>query len=514
MAARRIVALASLVAVGLLAGVVGERHDPTPTILAPPVTDGAATIDAGEPAVELPAGRTDLALPTASPAGSFSTTWYCVGGSGAADGPAPATVELLNRGDTATDAVLTAVGDDGTSSTRAVPLAPRTRVEVPLTQLSAARSVALTVEAPGGDVTAAQRITTPSGTSSAPCTSRAADQWYLAGGSTDRGAEEEIVVYNPFADAATVDVTYFLPDGLRRPERAQGIPVPAHAVTVVRVRDTQDRIVTIGATVSTRTGQVIVARRQSFDGTGEAGPTGQPPKGVSVALGSPWAARRFVLADAAVGAAGSSTRLVVLNPGAEPSTVRLEVQVDSPDLNGQPSPLTLQVPASSWKVLGPEDLRQLPPGVAFSVTGTVTTGGPVVAEAWRYGDPGSPAAGVSVLNGAPVAATDWLVPAAPAAGVTTWLSVVSAGKAATVELAVVHDGKRSRLVLPKGSLAGVGAGGRVSIDLTAALAPFPNGVVLVHATAPVVVAATSSGGTGPDSSAQLGYPLAGTISAP
>lgn len=505
---RRILVLGVLILTLVAAGLIGTRGADNPVPLAVPATDVS---EGPIPPPAPSAADVDAVVPTASTAGTFSTTWFCVGGAGTPEGLAPATLVLVNRGLTPTTATLAAYAADGATANRSVELGSGGQVEQPLADLLPAPVVSVVVEADGGAVTAAQRYESEGGAGVVPCSSRAAAQWYFAGGSTDRGADEHLIVFNPFPDPATVDVTYFLPDGLRRPERAQGIPVPAGAAAVVRVGDTQDRVLTIGAAVTTRTGRVVVARVQSFDGTGEVGPTGAPPEGLALSIGNPWASNDFVLPDASFGE-GSATQLVVTNPGPEDSSVRLDIQLDQPDVNGQPTPITLQLPANSWKVLGPEELRQLPPDVPFSVRGTVTGGGPVVAEAWLFGNDPAAGQGVSVVPSVAVGATDWLLPVAVPEGVADRLSIVSTGPAATVSLLLVTtDGTRVPVPLPAEGPRGVGAGGRASIDLAPLLAEHPGSLVLVHADEPVVVARSWFGPDGDGLPVLGGYPLKGTI---
>lgn len=505
---RRILVLGVLILALVAAGLLGSREADGPVSLAAPASDVS-----GGPTLPATPSSTDRAaiVPTASATGSFSTTWFCVGGAGTPDGLAPATLVLVNRGSKPTTATLSAYAADGTTVNRSVDLAPGGQVEQALADLLPSPTVSVVVEADGGDVTAAQRYEAEGGAGVVPCSSRASTQWYFAAGSTDRGADEHLIVFNPFPDPATVDVTYFLPDGLRRPERAQGIPVPGGAAVNIRVGDTQDRVLTIGAAVTTRTGRVVVARVQSFDGTGEVGATGAPPQGLSLTIGNPWASDDFVLADGRFGE-GLATQVVVTNPGPHDSSVRLEIQLDQPDVNGQPTPLTLKLPANSWKVLGPDELRQLPPGVPFSVRGRVTSGGPVVAEAWLFGNDPAVGHGVSVVQGMAVSATDWMLPVAVPEGVVDRLSVVSTGPAATLSLLLVTaDGSRVALPLPADGPRGVGAGGRTSIDLAALLAEHPGSIVLVHADKPVVIARSWFGVEGKGLPVLGGFPLKGTI---
>lgn len=508
MGRRRVVVMSVLAAMLVAAALVGERNDGVSVQLAPPATEVSDQV-AGPPTPT--ATDIDAVVPTASHAGAFSTTWYCVGGTATLDPPGPAVLELTNRGAAEVTARISAVGSDGTKVERSVSVGASATLDQPVGDLLAAPFVSAVIESRGADLSVAQRFATPADSGLSQCATRASTQWYFAGGSTDRGANEQLVVFNPFPDPATVDVTYFLSDGLRRPEKAQGIPVPGHATVVVRVGDTQDRVLMLGAAVTTRTGRVVAARVQTFDGTGEVGPTGQPAKGTSVTLGVPWAMRSFVLPDMLF-AEGVSTQIVVTNPGPDDSTVRLDLTLDQPELNGQPTPITVDVPAHSWKLLGPTELRQLPPGVPFSARGTVTSGGPVVAEAWRLAVEPAPVRGVSFAAAVPVAATDWVLPLTPPVAIGDRLTVVSVGKQAKFTLSVIADGRRRSLSLPSTAPQGVGAGGRVSVDLSALLIDHPDAVVLVHADAPVIVARSWALPDALGVPLRVGYPVADTIS--
>lgn len=136
----------------------------------------------------------------------------------------------------------------------------------------------------------------------------------------------------------------------------------------------------------------------------------------------------------------------------------------------------------------------------------------MVAEAWRLAVEPAPVRGVSFAAAVPVAATDWVLPLTPPVAIGDRLTVVSVGKQAKFTLSVIADGRRRSLSLPSTAPQGVGAGGRVSVDLSALLIDHPDAVVLVHADAPVIVARSWALPDALGVPLRVGYPVADTIS--
>lgn len=445
-------------------------------------------------------------MPVAAPLGAASTTWFCGGA------PAGATTLVLtNRASFARKVQITTVTADTRRRTRQVPVPARATQEVSL-GFAGTTAVAAIVESRHGGVVAQQRVTGGDSQTIAACATAASTSWYFAGGDTQKGATEVIALFNPFDDLATADVTFLTPDGFRRPQATQGLAVPGRSVVLVDVGAVQNRRSDLGAAVTTRAGRLVAWRHQVFDGSGPKVGGGAPPRGVSLALGSPTPLTRFALPTASTGQ-GVEPRILIANPGATSSTVRLSFAVDDPATNGQPPAATVDLLAGAVEVLGTEQLQQIPPGVAFTVSGRVVTGGAVVAELWFDGAEPASGHGSSATPGIGLSATTWIAPVGLALPVLDQLGVHSAGKSARIRAWVIVDGRRQRVALA-GQPSVVPASGRITIDLASVSKAHPGAAVELTSTAPVTVSRLQ---TGPDDRGLVSFPaipVAGSLADP
>lgn len=432
---------------------------------------GAATF--GTPsAISLERATPVVARPT-----SASVTWFCAGES--------ASATRLIFTNTASSPRVASMSFAGAASPRSFSVPAQSAVGV---DLSGASQFGVTIESRRSGLVVSQRIVTKTGTTTASCATSSSASWFFAGGDTQRGATERLVLYNPFDTLATADVTFLTPDGFRHPQATQGLAVPARTVVIVDVNSVQNRRVGLGSAVTTRAGRVVAWRAQSFDGTGPKLDSGTPPKGVSFALGLSVPLTTFTLPTLVTGQ-GVSSRIVLANPGATHATVTLSMQID-----GLTSPpvMTIGLLPGEVKVLGASDLRAVPPGVPFGVTGRVTAGGAVAAEAWL--DAAEPAKGVGAYAtpALPVTATRWLAPVGLAGAPLDQLGVQTFDKATTIQLWMIHEGRRRRLTGPSLPRK-ISARSHVTLDLATLLAKYPGVTVEVRSSAPVVVSRVQAG---------------------
>lgn len=448
----------------------------------------------------------DRSMPVSAPLGAASTTWFC--------GGAPAdrsTIVLTNRAAYARQVIVTTVTADRHRAERRVGVPARATRDLSL-DFAGATVVAAIVESRHGGVVAQQRIAGPDTQTTAACATVSSEEWFFAGGDTQRGASETLALFNPFDDLATADVTFLTPDGFRRPQATQGLAVPGRSVVLVDVGKVQNRRSNLGAAVTTRAGRLVAWRYQTFDGSGPAIGKGQPPKGVSLALGSATPLTRFALPTASTGE-GVQPRLLIANPGATSATVQLTFAVDDPATNGQPPPTTIDLLSGAVQEIGTDQLQQIPPGVAFSVSGRVVDGGAVVAELWFDGAAPASGHGSFAAPAFGLAATGWVVPVGLGSPGLDQLGVASAGRTARLTAWVLADGRRARVPLA-GQPGAVPAGGRITIDLTGVLEDHPGAALEVTASKPVTVSRLQ---TGPDDRGLVSapaVPIAGGLADP
>lgn len=448
----------------------------------------------------------DRSLPVAARRGAASVTWFCGGG------PAANTkLVLTNRADAKRRVQISATVVDGEAVTRELDLPGGTTQEL-AGDFAGQGVLAATIESRHAGVVAAQRVSGGDAVTTASCATSSSSSWYFADGDTERGASETVVLFNPFDELATVDVTFLTVDGFRRPQATQGLAVPGRSVVQVDIGEVQNRRTDMGAAVTTRAGRVVAWRHQSFDGTGADLAGGAPAKGVSLALGQSVPLTRFVLPGAVTGE-GVTPRIVIANPGAETSTVRLHFAVDDPAANGQPPDRTVELLSGAVEVIEGDGLRQVPAGVPFSISGRVVSGGAVVAELWMNGNEPARGHGAFATTASGVAAISWVSPRGLPDPVIDQLALHATGGAARVEVSVV-DGSAEGGTRRIGEPVVVAAGERVSLDLGALLADRPGATVVVGSDEPVVVSRLQ---TGPDERglvSPFAIPVAGRLTDP
>ena len=482
-----------LVAVVLLVVVVAMAVFDAPSPLRRPVPVSAAEDQPQIGAVALTepnAAARARSIPVASPLRAASSTWFCGGGAPTGATASATSLLLANRGPQPVTATITATSTAKRNKVSTV-VVPARSTELAKLDVGTKGTVGAVVESRGGGLVVNQRIGGGRKVTVAPCATSSSTSWFFAGGDTQRGSSEHLVLFNPFDDLATADVTFVTPDGFRRPQTTQGLPVPGRSVLVVDAATVQNRRSELASAVTTRAGRLVVWRTQTFAGSGPELPEAFAPFGVSVALGATSALTHFALPTAATGD-GVVPRVVIANLGTVDSTVRLSFDPDDPARNGQPPDATVKVPAGTVHLLGAAQLRQVPAGVPFTVSGTVTRGGPVVAELWMDGAEPAKGHGSTAATAIPVSATSWVVPIGLGAPSLDLLGISGGGRAATFRVEVLDRGRTTVLRgadLPRR----VGAGGRVTIDLVEALKGRRGAAVVVTSSAPVVVSRLQTG---------------------
>ncbi len=472
--------LVALVVLGAVFEQTSHARRPVPV---PDVSDvaqiGAATFGAPTEA------RRDRSAPVASALDAASVTWFC-GGAPAQD----TTLVLTNRAPGPASAILTATTSSGHPVSRTVRVQGRSSRGVAMS-FAGKGTLGVIIEALHGGLAASQRVAGGGTATTASCATSSADSWFFAGGDTERGAGEKLVLFNPFADLATADVAFLTPNGFRHPQATQGLAVPGHTVVVVDVAKVQNRRSGLGSTVTTRAGRLVVWRNQTFDGSGPKLSDGSPPHGSSVALGLSAPLTRFTLPGAVAGE-GAVPRIILANPGASNSKVRISFAVDDPAKNGQPSADTVDLASGAVKILGADQLRQVGSGVPFSVSGRVLSGGAVVAELWFDGAAPAKGHGSFAAPAFPFATRTWLAPVGLSAPTLDQLGIQSVARAARLRIWVIDGGHRLSVDLPAASRT-VPASGRITVDLASALKAHPGAAVEVHSSAPVVVSRLQTG---------------------
>jgi hypothetical protein len=356
-------------------------------------------------------------LPVVSPSGALSTAWFCAGGTAQGpDGPAELSIVIANASSKGARAEVLFAGSNGRHrrSTAQVPANGRLRL-VAREQFTAEWSAA-TVEVFGGRATVEREVSGPDGFDVSPCSVRAATSWHVPSGSTVRGATEVLALYNPFPQGTSVDIRFATDAGTRTPRPLQSVSVAPRSVRMVEVNAYVARRSEVAATVTARTGRIVVDRVQLYDGSGDPVTTGtgdaavvtDPPRGIVSTAALPEPAPRWFF-PGAVRREGGRTQVAVANPGRRAAEVDIAITYQEPTRQAVLEPAQLTVRAGEEVVFDLASVTDLVPGVGFSIDVRSLQGIPVLSEVLVFdGDP-SDVHGASVLGGSPVGATRWFL---------------------------------------------------------------------------------------------------------
>lgn len=418
---------------------------------------------------------TSTAAPARSASGprleadGVSTTWYCAEGTANPGGRADEELEIGNVGRRPLQAVVTVDGgSDVPPVVRPYTVAPGRVVRVHVADLAPIADPGVVVETSGGRAVVEHTLSRTGDTAMGPCAREPSREVRFAAGTTSKGSELWLALFNPFPDDAIVDVEAVTDTGRRAPVRLQGIVVPRLTRVSVPIHDAIQRVDTVATQVSVRRGRVIVEQSQYLDGS-------DGRRGLGLTLGSELAKSwRFPIG---IAGSGRQERIVLANPGPRDATVTVSFVLDAA---AAVEPVQLILPATS--VVSP-DLSRVPDDIAYSAR--VRSSVPIVAES--VGAFGAPQAadvrGIALDPGFVAGARTWaVVPSRLAPASNDALALVST------------DGRshRVRIVLPGSDgvqvlrSTTVPATGRVVVQMPD-VTRRPNLALLVLADGPVVV---------------------------
>lgn len=357
MIVRRIPMLVVTVAALVVIGVVG-RDTPVPV--------GAVFSDVSAPW-----------MPAAPLPGGLTSTWFCPGVPASGADRSGGEVTVFNSGDGPMQARLTILldgdrSDDVVRQSIDVPAFGSTPVDVDA--LVDSQYAAVMVEIDGGGGLVEQRATGPVGTSTAesvaPCANSPASQWYLATGATADDNNEDLVLSNPFDEAAIVDVTLHTTTGLRSPDRFQNFTIPRQSVRVISLEDAAgpDEL-NLGVSVEASRGNFVLGRAQTYSSDTQSG--------YVMSLASPLLATQWWFAYGEKGE-GVIESYSLFNPGDDDVDVDLLPIGITPgaDYTGA---LSVPVPAGETVMFDPDTIPGVPDGTRSMVVSTPEDV-PIVAE--------------------------------------------------------------------------------------------------------------------------------------
>lgn len=326
---------------------------------------------------------------------SVSSAWYCAEGTSAATGRARETVIIGNLEPRRLDVSMTVMpGGETPPQSEDYRLAPYEQRRVEVAGIAEAPEPGVVVEVFGGRAVVEHEIQAITDeVAVGQCSRSASPTWYFAEGSTERGAEDWLALFNPFGDDAIVDVTFLDDGGLQTPEAGQALVVPRRSRISVPVHEVARRQGQVGVLVRARTGRIVAERSEIFDGT-------DARIGITLALGATSMAPRwrFPIMDAGDGTAES---LSIANFTPDPARVTVRVLLDGA---ASLQPETVDLTGNAIERL---EIGARASGSAYAVEVTSMNDTPIVAGAFGAWATPSPVAGVATTQGNIVASAKW-----------------------------------------------------------------------------------------------------------
>ena len=386
-----------------------------------------ALVVAGSVAGRAPAHNNNNSTPAAGSLGfhesvvstaAISSSWSCAGATEAPGSVASGELVFSNGGSATVAGTVDLVSQEGYRRAVSVSLPPgSTRtLQEELPGVPGSRSdqwLGAIVTLYGGMATVTQVVSTPHGTSSQPCASAGAREWYFADGATLRNAWDEISLVNPYPVTAVADLSFTTEQGRELPMDFQGVVVPPDGLTILDLGSHLRRRQHIAVTVSARTGEFVAYQTEIVTPP----PPGAPPRGapgavnpvipvpgITLALGSTVPSTSQWWPAGGEGP-GITESYAVYNPGQ--ATARLTLDLASPAGARSTVPLTIAPYGSAF--LTTNGAPWALPGIAYSAHLESTDGVGVVAERFVMDAPPSAARGLGVLYGESTPASGWLL---------------------------------------------------------------------------------------------------------
>jgi hypothetical protein len=333
---------------------------------------------------------------TVVPARAVSTAWYCAEGTSAATGRARETVIIGNLEDRALEVSVTVMtGGDAAPLTERYELEPYEQRRVEVAGIAESPEPGVVVEVFGGRAVVEHEIQgIAEDVAVGPCARTASTHWYFAEGSTERGAEDWLALFNPFGDDAIVDVSFVDDGGAETPEAGQAIVVPRRSRISVPIHEVARRQGQVGVVVQARTGRVVAERTGIFDGT-------DARSGITLALGVTALATRWRLPILDVGD-GTAESLSIANFAEDAADVEVRVLLDG--VTNLP-PETVDLTGNS--IARVDVGARANSGEGYAVEVVSTTGVPIAVGAFGAWATPSSVTGVATTQGTAAAATRW-----------------------------------------------------------------------------------------------------------
>jgi Family of unknown function (DUF5719) len=437
---------------------------------------------------------TSAAGPSVPSADALSTTWYCAEGTSTPDGRADETVIVASVADNPVDATISVIPGDGASAglSHTVRIDARGEARVRVGDLLETPEPFVIVEVAGGQAVVAHSVTGNDDVATEPCARSASGDWYFAGGTTLKGAQQFLVLLDPFGDDAIVDVTFLTDDGVQQPDDFQGLSVPRRSRVTIPVHEAVPRQRNVAIHVHARTGRVVAERSELFDGTASEGEIAR--RGIALSAGQETPRRTWQFADGTTGD-GATAAIGVANFGSRPTTVEVGVLLEGGVGAATFAPQTVEVPARG--VARVDVGSTIPAGTRYAVSvasrDAEGDGERVVAGILEWWSDSSSSTGTASTPGSSLLARRWVV-ALPSGDLDGVVTVVNPGTAAATAGLLVFEpgGTTGPTSAPERAIEA----GRIGVFDLAAVGAASDRVVVVTSDQPVAVGVTYTGAAG------------------
>jgi hypothetical protein len=472
---RRVLFVAVLIAIVIGAIAAGNATASAPKTAAPPSAGAAITADAS------------------------NTVWFCPGTPPTIT-PGDGHVVFANTASAPAQVAVTVLPDKGNATHQSFSVPGSSVVVKPRVQLGAAG--ALTVETFGGRVVVEEDIDGRAGVESSPCATQASTHWFFAAGSTPRGIQQWLVLDNPYASDARVNIKLRTSDGVHEPQQLQALDVPRRSRIVVPIHTLVVREDRVAVEINANLGRVVAEQTLVF--TPDAG-----TPGIATTLGATAAGDHWLFAGGNT-IAGASGVVAIVNVG----TDNAQVDVQAIPASGKPAiaPTQLMVAQDDvvWVQLGgcggTGSCVSVPSDQAFALDVHSEHGVAIVAQTLTRFTQRSVELGATSVMGVADPAPTWLFARSiiDSERTTTLALFNPLAQSATVDVSFVHD---RRVDMPTAlQNVTVPPGTRVTLVLVAPSRKPPNdqAAIVVTATSPVIAERSMLGAT--DASATVGVP--------
>jgi hypothetical protein len=386
----------------------------------------------------------------------ITSTWYCPG---VPDGDATVGGDIVvtNTASTPKQGRITLLASDQVAPvTKDLTIPARGTYSLSVSANLGATFVSAVVELDGGDAMVEQRAIYPAGDAVTSCITQTSATWYFADGFTVDGSTDQLILTNPGADPASVNLAFITSAGKREPSAFQGDSVAPHSVKVISVADNglKDESI-IGVQVIASRGQLVVGRAQHYFGGNRLG--------YSVTLGAPAPSEQVWFADGESGV-GITEQYVMFNPTDADATVDITV-LGLAVTSAFSAPAAVPVPAGEVVVFDTASISGLPAGRHNLVFSTLAAPSIVVERVLTR--PAGQKIATTVVMGmtSEFVVPRWYVPIGVDAAVDKALVVYNVdGVDATVTVKAIGPG--GEVAIPSLTNLALPAAGLITVDLT------------------------------------------------